>query len=195
MSRAPTSIAIVNGAPHHRPTSSSERSAGRSKSTKPGPGPAKLGVPHIGHLAPPASHESLDGQVLGTWSGWCSDLTVTATPMDAVDPARVVDTEMATWSDTQARAFLDAVASPHPKVVSEGLGHATVGITVDLYSHVLDGLQAQAAEQIGPVVFGLPEPNTIPPAGEFGGFAPLHSPPNSNKLALCRSLMPNSTLC
>ncbi len=31
-------------------------------------------------------------------------------PMDAVDPPRVVDAEMVTWSDTQAPAFLDAVA-------------------------------------------------------------------------------------
>jgi len=36
----------------------------------------------------------------------------------------------------------------HPKVVSERLGHSTVGITLDLYSHVTPTLQAQAAEQI-----------------------------------------------
>ena len=29
----------------------------------------------------------------------------------------------------------------HPKVVSERLGHATVAITLDTYSHVLPGLQ------------------------------------------------------
>ena len=28
----------------------------------------------------------------------------------------------------------------HPKIVSEQLGHATVGITLDTYSHVLPGL-------------------------------------------------------
>ena len=33
----------------------------------------------------------------------------------------------------------------HPKVVSERLGHATVGITLDVYSHVLPGMQAEAA--------------------------------------------------
>jgi integrase len=31
------------------------------------------------------------------------------------------------------------------KVVSERLGHATIAITVDTYSHVLPGLDAQAA--------------------------------------------------
>jgi integrase len=33
----------------------------------------------------------------------------------------------------------------HPKVASERLGHAKVGITLDLYSHVLPNLQADAA--------------------------------------------------
>ncbi|HMR94840.1 MAG TPA: tyrosine-type recombinase/integrase [Microthrixaceae bacterium] len=50
-------------------------------------------------------------------------------------------------------ATLALKAGVHPKVVSERLGHATVGITLDLYSHVLDGMQAEAAEQIGAVVF------------------------------------------
>jgi integrase len=36
----------------------------------------------------------------------------------------------------------------HPKIVSERLGHATVGITLDTYSHVLPGLQAAAAERL-----------------------------------------------
>ena len=29
----------------------------------------------------------------------------------------------------------------HPKVAQERLGHSTVGITLDLYSHVLPGMQ------------------------------------------------------
>ncbi len=33
----------------------------------------------------------------------------------------------------------------HPKIVSERLGHATVGITLDTYSHALPSLQEQAA--------------------------------------------------
>jgi hypothetical protein len=33
-------------------------------------------------------------------------------------------------------------------VVSERLGHATVGITLDLYSHVAPSLAKDAAEQI-----------------------------------------------
>lgn len=38
--------------------------------------------------------------------------------------------------------------SIHPKVVSERLGHATIAITLDTYSHVLPGLQKDAAEKI-----------------------------------------------
>ena len=36
----------------------------------------------------------------------------------------------------------------HPKVVSERLGHSTVGITLDTYSHVLPHLQEEAARKI-----------------------------------------------
>jgi integrase len=36
----------------------------------------------------------------------------------------------------------------HPKVVSERLGHSRVGITLDTYSHVLPGMQEDAAEKI-----------------------------------------------
>ena len=36
----------------------------------------------------------------------------------------------------------------HPKVVSERLGHATVGITLDTYSHVLPTLQEEAARHL-----------------------------------------------
>ncbi len=40
----------------------------------------------------------------------------------------------------------------HPKVVSERLGHAKVGITLDIYSHVLPGMQEEAAQQIDAVL-------------------------------------------
>jgi integrase len=40
----------------------------------------------------------------------------------------------------------------HPKVVSERLGHASIKITLDTYSHVLRGLQAAAAEALDAVL-------------------------------------------
>jgi integrase len=40
----------------------------------------------------------------------------------------------------------------HPKIAQERLGHSSVAITLDLYSHVLPGLQADAAARIDDVV-------------------------------------------
>ena len=45
----------------------------------------------------------------------------------------------------------------HPKVVSERLGHSKVGITLDTYSHVLPGLQEQAAERFGALFESAPQ--------------------------------------
>jgi integrase len=36
----------------------------------------------------------------------------------------------------------------HPKVASERLGHSKVGITLDLYSHVMPGMQEDAAAKM-----------------------------------------------
>ena len=36
----------------------------------------------------------------------------------------------------------------HPKIVSERLGHSSIGITLDVYSHVLPGMQEDAAQKI-----------------------------------------------
>jgi integrase len=36
----------------------------------------------------------------------------------------------------------------HPKIASERLGHASVGITLDLYSHVTDTMQGEAAAKL-----------------------------------------------
>ena len=37
-------------------------------------------------------------------------------------------------------------AGIHPKIVQERLGHATIGVTLDTYSHVTPGLQQADAE-------------------------------------------------
>ncbi|WP_066639184.1 tyrosine-type recombinase/integrase [Desulfolucanica intricata] len=42
----------------------------------------------------------------------------------------------------------------HPKVVSERLGHAGISITMDIYSHLLPGMQEEAASKIDQVIFG-----------------------------------------
>jgi integrase len=45
-------------------------------------------------------------------------------------------------------ATLALKAGMHPKLVSERLGHATVGITLDLYSHVTPSIARQAASVV-----------------------------------------------
>lgn len=42
-------------------------------------------------------------------------------------------------------ATLLLLAGVHPKIVSERLGHASIAITLDIYSHVLPGMQEAAA--------------------------------------------------
>ena len=36
----------------------------------------------------------------------------------------------------------------HPKIASERLGHSKVGITLDLYSYVMPGMQEDAAARV-----------------------------------------------
>jgi integrase len=45
-----------------------------------------------------------------------------------------------------AHATLMLTQGIHPKIVSERLGHASIGITLDTYSHVLPTLQQEAAD-------------------------------------------------
>lgn len=42
----------------------------------------------------------------------------------------------------------------HPKVVQERLGHSNITMTLDLYSHVLPGLQREAGEKLEALLFG-----------------------------------------
>ena len=44
-----------------------------------------------------------------------------------------------------AHATLALTAGINPKVVSERLGHSTIAVTMDIYSHVLPGMQEEAA--------------------------------------------------
>ena len=45
-------------------------------------------------------------------------------------------------------------AAVHPRVVQERVGHASVSITLDLYSHVNPAMQADAADKVANVIFG-----------------------------------------
>lgn len=47
-------------------------------------------------------------------------------------------------------------AGVHPKIVQERLGHSSIAITLDIYSHVLVGLQADAARAVAELVDEAP---------------------------------------
>jgi integrase len=49
-------------------------------------------------------------------------------------------------------ATLALRAGIHPKVVSERLGHATIAITLDTYSHAIPAMQEEAAVLIANLV-------------------------------------------
>jgi len=73
-----------------------------------------------------------------------------------------------TWPDGRPihphRFSNAALAAGVPaKVVSERLGHATIAITMDTYSHVLPGLDAQAAGTVARLILGDADQE---PAGE-----------------------------
>lgn len=51
-------------------------------------------------------------------------------------------------------ATLALQAGVHPKVVQERLGHSSIAITLDLYSHVVPGMQEDAAARVGAAIFG-----------------------------------------
>lgn len=51
-------------------------------------------------------------------------------------------------------ASLALAAGVNPKVVSERLGHATVSFTLDTYSHVMPGLQEDAAARVAALLRG-----------------------------------------
>ena len=44
-------------------------------------------------------------------------------------------------------------ANVNPKVVSERLGHSTITLTLDVYSHVLPTMQEQATEHLEAMIF------------------------------------------
>jgi len=46
-------------------------------------------------------------------------------------------------------------AGVHPKVVSDRLGHSTLSITIDTYSHVMPSLDADAAATVASQLFTL----------------------------------------
>lgn len=51
-------------------------------------------------------------------------------------------------------ATMALAAGVHPKVVQERLGHSSISVTLDTYSHVSPALHGEAAETVAALVFG-----------------------------------------
>lgn len=51
-------------------------------------------------------------------------------------------------------ATLALQAGVHPKIVQERLGHASIAITLDTYSHAIPALDEAAAEKVAGLIFG-----------------------------------------
>ena len=70
-------------------------------------------------------------------------------PIARMDPPRIRLAQM-----SHRHATLLRKAGVPIKVVSERLGHASVAFTMQVYQHVLPGMQADAAATVSDVVFG-----------------------------------------
>ena len=94
----------------------------------------------------------------------------------------------------------------HPKMVSEGLRHASTAITADTYSHILPGLQEVAAkrfdellkpelaqiEDVGKMLAKDPEPDSEPHMTRTCN-PHLHAPDKENPI--CDGLPPSAPVC
>jgi len=49
-------------------------------------------------------------------------------------------------------ATLALQAGVHPKVVQERLGHSTIAITLDIYSHVNPAMDSEAANKVATLI-------------------------------------------
>lgn len=65
-----------------------------------------------------------------------------------------------------AAATMLLAAGVHPKVAAERLGHSDVRMTLNVYSHVLSGLDDDAAERLERAVRGQPHPIDEAPTGD-----------------------------
>ena len=58
-------------------------------------------------------------------------------------------------------ATFHLTSGEQPKVIQEILGHSSIKTTMDPYSHVIPGMQEEAAERLQRLLFG-PTPVTLP---------------------------------
>ena len=64
-------------------------------------------------------------------------------------------------------ASLMLKAGTHPKIVQERLGHTSIQITLDTYSHVAPGLQEAAASRFDEIVSPRREKETVTQLADY----------------------------
>jgi integrase len=62
--------------------------------------------------------------------------------------------DMRLYDLRHTHATLLLLEGVHPKIVSERLGHSSISITLDTYTHVIPSMQRESAEKIGKLLFG-----------------------------------------
>ena len=90
--------------------------------------------------------------------------SVTAVLGVALDRAGLPRIRVHDLRHTTATVLLEAGA--HPKLVQEQLGHSTVALTLNTYSHLTAGLSGEAARTMDRVLRGVPAPAATPPSIE-----------------------------
>jgi len=66
-------------------------------------------------------------------------------------------------------ATLELAAGTHPKIISERMGHASIAITLDRYTHLDISHQQRAAEAVAARLFPSSSATTEPPAAAESG--------------------------
>jgi integrase len=66
-------------------------------------------------------------------------------------------------------------AGIHPKIVSERLGHASVTITMEVYSHAVQTMQRDAADMVGSMLALVPAAQIEAQSGMYSGEIRRHS--------------------
>jgi hypothetical protein len=74
---------------------------------------------------------------------------------DAANPPAGKSPERSIWTPDELRAFIEHVRD-------ERLGHATVAITLDVYSHVIPGMDELAATTVAELILGDGPANRTP---------------------------------
>ena len=104
----------------------------------------------------------MDSGLVFTWPDG-SPSTPTSSPTGSGGSARAAGLPPIRLHDVRHSYATAALAAGIPaKVVSERLGHANIAITLDTYSHVIPGMDAQAASAVARLILDGSSPSEGP---------------------------------